>query len=77
MLWTLRRWLIRLVVGRVKVIANLNVTDGVVQVEDGRAYIWRSEFTNSKGAVFQGGPNSVLFMAASKVHGSTKVKYTE
>ncbi len=77
MLWKLRRWLIRLVVGRVQVMANLKVMDGVVQVDDSRAYIWSSEFTKSKGPVFQVGPDSVFFIADSKVHGVTKVGYTE
>ena len=76
MFWKIRCWLIRLIVGRVQVMANLNVMDGVVQV-DGRAYIWRSEFTKSKGPVFQVGPDSVFFIADSKVHGFTKVEYTE
>ncbi len=77
MLWKIHRWLIRLIVGRVRVMANLNVIDGVVQVDDGRAYIWCSEFTKSKGPVFQVGPDSVFFITDSKVHGSTKVEYTE
>ncbi len=76
MLWTLRRWLIRLVVGRVQVMANLSVMDGVVQLNNGRAYIWSSKFTNSKEgkAVFKGTLSSFLLIEDSKVTGPTKVE---
>ncbi len=47
MFLTLRYWLIRIVVGRVQVVANVSVT-GCVELHKGPAYIWSSKLKSDE-----------------------------
>ncbi len=47
MFLTLRYWLIRIVVGRTQVVANVSVT-GCVELHKGPAYIWSSKLKSDK-----------------------------